>query len=261
MDLVDVHLKVEDRIDVGGRQETVSMITLYGSGPHFGLPDASPFVSKAEILFKMSGVPYRTANADFRKAPKGKIPYIETDGRLLGDSTFIRFLLEEQHGADFNKGLSESDKAVALAFEKLCEEHLYWAIIHARWMDKANFEKGPKTFFSSIPAPVRPLVVAMIRRAVKRNLNGHGLGRHSRAEIERLANRDLDAISAFLANKPYLMGAEPCGADASVWSMVAGALSPHFETPVRTHAETLSNLVAYRDRGMQRWFPELAGRV
>jgi glutathione S-transferase len=240
------------------RLEDISMITLYVAGPNFGLPDASPFVSKAEILLKMSGVPHRTAKADFRKAPKGKIPYIEENGRLLGDSTFIRFLLEENYGADFDKGLSASEKAVALAFEKLCEEHLYWAIVHARWMDKANFEKGPKKFFTSIPALVRPFVVAMIHRSVKRNMKGHGLGRHSRAEIERLAARDLDAISAFLGSKPFLMGETPCGADASVWSMVAGALSPHFETPIRDHAESLANLVAYRDRGLKRWFPEFA---
>lgn len=234
------------------------MITLYGGEPRFGLPSPSPFVSKAEILLKMSGVPYRTAPADWNKAPKGKIPYIGVDGKLLGDSTFIRFHLEEQHGAGFDKGLSASDKAVALAFENLCEEHLYWAIVHARWMDTANFDKGPRVFFNDAPAPIRPLVVAMIRRKVKRNLHGHGMGRHTRAEIERLARRDLDAISAFLGAKPFLMGAEPRGADASVWSMTAGALCRHFDTPIRDHAETLPNLIAYRDRGMQRWFPELA---
>lgn len=30
------------------------MIKLYGSGPYFGLPDASPFVTKAEMLLKLA---------------------------------------------------------------------------------------------------------------------------------------------------------------------------------------------------------------
>ena len=234
------------------------MITLYGGGTRFGLPSPSPFVSKAEVLLKMAGVAYRAAPANFSKAPKGKIPYIEVDGKLLGDSTFISFYLEEHHGADFDKGLSAADKAIALAFEKLCEEHLYWAIVHARWMDKENFDKGPRLFFDDAPAPIRPLVVAFVKRQVRANLKGHGLGRHSRPEIERLAARDLDAISDYLGEKPWLMGAEPCGADASVWSAVASALCTHFKTPIRDHAETRANLVAYRDRGMLRWFPELA---
>lgn len=233
------------------------MITLYGSGPRFGLPDASSFVSKAEILLKMSGLPYRMAKANFSKAPKGKIPYIDDGGTLLGDSTFIRLHLENKYGIDFDPGLDAAEKAAALAFQTLCEEHLYWAIVEARWMIKSNFEKGPRTFFDDAPAPIRPLVIALIGRSVKRNMKGHGIGRHTRTEIELLAKRDLDAISAFLAGQSFLMGETPCGADASVWSAVAGALCAHFDTPIRDHAESLPNLTAYRDRGMQRWYPEL----
>jgi hypothetical protein len=47
-------------------------------------------------------------------------------------------------------------------------------------------------------------------------------------------------------------------ADASVWSSVASVLCPHFETPIRTHALSHANLVAYAERGMRRWFPEIA---
>jgi len=36
------------------------MITLYSFGPGFGLPDPSPFVTKAEVLLKMAELPYRT---------------------------------------------------------------------------------------------------------------------------------------------------------------------------------------------------------
>ena len=99
------------------------------------------------------------------------------------------------------------------------------------------------------------------RRSVKKNLHGHGMGRHSQAEVERLAARDLEAISEFLGDKPWLMGNEPCGADASVWSEVASCLSRTFETPIRDKAESLPNLVAYRNRGMQRWFPEMVAKM
>ena len=68
----------------------ISMITLYGFGPAFGLPDPSPFVTKAETLLKMAAVPYRTALGNLRKAPKGKLPYIDDDGAVIADSTLIR---------------------------------------------------------------------------------------------------------------------------------------------------------------------------
>ncbi len=43
--------------------------------------------------------------------------------------------------------------------------------------------------------------------------------------------------------------------------MIAGTLCVHFETPLRTAAEKRKNLVAYRDRGMARWFPEYASKA
>lgn len=232
------------------------MITLYGAGPKFSLPDASPFVCKTIILLKMAGAPYRFDRASFSKAPKGKIPYIEQNGKLIGDSTFIRWHLEDTYGADFDKGLTDAEKAVAWAFEKLCEDHLYWTILDARWMSDANFQKGPVKFFDAVPALIRPLIIGKVRRDVRSRAWAQGIGRHSKAEIERLALRDIDAISAFLAEKLWLMGDQPCGADAAVWSTIAGALSPTFDTPIRTAAEGRANLVAYRDRGLAYWFPD-----
>lgn len=233
------------------------MITLYVSGPNFGLPDGSPFVSKLEILLKMAGLPYKTATANFVKAPKGKIPYIDIDGQQMGDSTLIRWYLEKTKGVDFDPGLNEAEKAVAWAFEKMCENHLYWAIVHARWMDNDNFDRGPRALFKAVPRPVKPLVLAMVKRQVRRDLRGQGLGRHALAEVEALGTRDIDAIAAFLGDKEWLMGATPCGADATVWSFVAGVLSPTFQTPLRHAGERHANLVAYRDRGMALWFPLL----
>ena len=59
------------------------MITLYTFGPMFGLPDPSPFVTKAEVLLKMAKLAYRTDSGGFAKAPKGKLPYIDDDGPIV----------------------------------------------------------------------------------------------------------------------------------------------------------------------------------
>jgi glutathione S-transferase len=95
------------------------MITLYTFGPAFGLPDPSPFVTKVEMLLKMTGLAYRTDTTGFRQAPKGKLPYIDDDGEQVADSTFIRWHLENKYRIDFDKGLSADQRAVAWAFEKI----------------------------------------------------------------------------------------------------------------------------------------------
>lgn len=237
------------------------MITLYSFGPYFGLPDPSPFVMKAEVLLKMAGLTYQTDTGGFPRAPKGKLPYIADDGEIIADSTFIRLHIEKKYGFDFDAGLSAPERAVAWAFEKLCEDHLYWSGLHARWMVDANFDKGPRRFFDAVPAPLRPFVVAMVRRRVRRNLWGHGMGRHTIAEMEELGTRDIDALADFLADKPYLMGKAPCSADATVFPFTAHALCPLFETAIRTRAEEHANLVGYRDRMMARYFPAFATRT
>jgi|ERR1043166_654608 glutathione S-transferase len=233
------------------------MITLYAFGPLFSLPDPSPFVMKAEVLLKMSGQPYRSDLTGFRKAPKGKLPYIDDDGEKIADSTFIRWHLETKYKTDFDRGLSAEQRAVAWAFEKLCEDHLYWEVLQSRWMDDANFDKGPRTFFSSIPMPVRPLIVGMIRRSVRKKLDAQGTGRHSKAEIAALVTRGIDAVAAYLGQKPFFMGAEPCGVDATIFAFAAGALCPQFEGPERQAAERHDNLKRYVSRMTARYYPEL----
>ena len=231
------------------------MIILHTFGPAFSLPDPSPFVMKAEVLLKMANLPYAPQQSTFAKAPKGKLPFIEDDGRKIADSTFIRLHIEGQYGIDFDKALSAAQRAIAWSVERMLEEHLYFALMHARWVDDANFIKGPAQFFKSVPAPLRPLVQYFVRRDVNRMLQRQGMGRHTPAEIAELARRDLTALSAILGDQDYLLGSQPCGADATAFAFVAGCLSKVFETPLRSCAESLPNLVAYESRLMNLYYP------
>jgi hypothetical protein len=129
-----------------------------------------------------------------------------------------RWHLEKRHKVDFDRGLSEEQRAVAWAFERTAEDHLYWALLDARWMNDANFDKGPRNFFQAAPAPIRPLIVTMVRRKVRQSLRAHGMGRHAPVEVAALAPRSIDAMAAYLGRKTFFMGAEPVGVDATVFS-------------------------------------------
>src|SRR6266700_6936043 len=103
----------------------------------------------------------------------------------------------------------------------MLEDNLYWAIVHTRWMDEANFARGPSTFFSGVPAPARPIVKAMVRRQVRNYLWSQGLGRHASVEILAIAAKDIESLAAILGEKPYLMGQKPSGGDASAFAFAA----------------------------------------
>jgi glutathione S-transferase len=232
------------------------MITLFTFGPAFGLPDPSPFVMKAETLLKIAGLPYRTDTGGFSKAPKGKLPYIDDDGEIVADSTFIRWHIEKKYRIDFDQGLTAEQRATAWAFEKMAEDHLYWGLVHARWMDDASFDIGPREFFRRVPAPIRPFVTAMVRRKVRSALHAHGIGRHSPEEIVALAGRSVEAIAEFLGGKPFFMGTLAAGVDATIYAFVSALLCPHFEMPLRTIAERYENLSRYVARVTARYYPD-----
>ncbi|WP_316149112.1 glutathione S-transferase C-terminal domain-containing protein [Cupriavidus sp. BIC8F] len=234
------------------------MITLYTFGPAFGLPDASPFVTKAEMLLKLAGLPYQARRGSLRRAPKGKLPYLDDMGRIVADSTMIRWHIEKTYHIDFDAGLSAAERGIAWAAEKLMEDHLYWAVARVRWLDQANFDKGPAQFFRGVPAPVRGLVERLVRYKVRKTLWGQGLGRHSEEDLVALASKGVTSIADILGDKPYLMGNAPCGADATLFAFAGSLLCPVFDTPIRTAAEGHANLVAYMERMRAEFYPELA---
>ncbi|MEM7426641.1 MAG: glutathione S-transferase family protein [Pseudomonadota bacterium] len=224
------------------------MITLHTFGPAFDLPDPSPFVAKALMLLKMSGLEYREQTADVTKAPKKKLPVMDDGGTIVADSSFIRIHLEQNHGINFSGGYGQEDLAKGWAIEKMLEEHFYWLIAYTRWMDDANFDKGPRHFFAKVPAVMRPAIIWMVRREVRKNLHGQGLGRHSIAELTELARRDAHALSVLLGEKPYTLGDRRCGFDATTFAFVQSALCPLFDHPISNTLREFPNLQAYCDR-------------
>jgi glutathione S-transferase len=231
------------------------MITLYKFGPFLGTPDSSPFVMKVMLLLKLAGASYREVQGNPFKAPKKFLPYIEDEGVTISDSTLIRFHLEKKYNVDFDAGLSAEQKAVSWAAEKMCEDHLYFAMLDMRWIDNSNFKKGlGRHMFGPIPAPARPLVKSMLRGMNAKRLHGHGIGRLSRQQIVEFAIRDVDALAAILGDKPFLVGDKPCAADGFVFGIVTAILTPPLDSPIRVAMQQHANLVAYRDRITSLYF-------
>jgi glutathione S-transferase len=234
------------------------MITLYGFGAGFGLPEIGPFVTKTEVQLKMAGLAYRKEKARPPASPKGQLPYISDDGRDIADSTFIRAHIESKYGFDFDAGLDQQQRAQAWAFERMIEHHLYWALVGARWVDSENFAKGPAHFFDGAPEHQREKLREDAQFRVAENYLLSGLGRHAPNEDVELAVRSLFALSVQLADKPYLMGEKPCGTDATAFGALAGILTPFFVSGLREQAEQFRNLTAYVDRMMLQHYPDFA---
>ncbi len=231
------------------------MITLYQFSPALGLRCPSPPCLKLETYLRMVELPYQVAaNADVLKAPKKKLPYIQDQGRVIPDSNFIISYLKETYGDPLDQHLSAEEKAILLGMRRLMEENLYWATFCSRWVPEETWSVVRKEIFADLPTPLKWLVPKLVRRNALRDMYGQGMGRHSRDEVHEIGMQDVQAISDFLGDKPYLMGDQPTSLDATGYGTLVNLLWASVGSPIQEYGLTLENLGAYCDRMHSRYW-------
>lgn len=230
-------------------------LTLYVTRPGFGLPETSPFVMKSEVQLQMAGLDHARVPAIPPQAPSGKLPYLEDDGEVITDSTFIRAHIERRYGVDLDAGLDARRRAEAWAVERLLEDHLYFAMVWYRWIDPVNFAKGPAHFADNVPEERREAMRRDMHARKVAELQAQGLGRHTPERIAELGCRSVDSLGELLADRHWFMGDTASAVDATAFGMLAAVLAPLFDTPLRSRVEAHPNLTAYVARMMRRYYP------
>ncbi|XP_078612868.1 failed axon connections homolog [Branchiostoma floridae x Branchiostoma japonicum] len=232
---------------------TPGKVYYHAPPPVKAFPCPSPFGVKLETYLRMAGIAYEPMYDWYTSTgPKGKMPWIEYNGEAMGDSGLIMEFLNREKGVDLNQSLSAADKAVGRAFTKMVEENTFWGLAFNRYED--NFDKLHELY--ELPWDIR-LVMWLPRRIVRQAMWAHGIGRHSKDEIEGIIEKDLKAISAFLGTKPYLMGDEPTEVDAAVFGQLSGILWAFPDSYLyRIVTVDCPNLQAYCVRIKDRYWPD-----
>jgi glutathione S-transferase len=224
------------------------MMQLLTYPPAFGLFAPSPFCVKAAYLLNMSGVAWeREDTPDPRKAPFGKLPVLRDQGSLIADSDRIQDYLTSK-GTDFFAGLSDLDRANARAFIRMSEEHIYFHLLLDRWGNDDIWPGIRDLYFESMPAGIRHIVAATVRKNLLKGLHYQGLGRLSEAQRLERIEPDLQAIRTRVSHFPFLFGDAPCAADASVAPMLAAAVVSPGETKLKNRISNDKQLNDYAAR-------------
>lgn len=239
------------------------MIKLYQFARAFGLPNPSPFCMKIECALRMAGLEYEAIECPIpAKAPKGKLPYIEDGDVKLGDSEMILDHLRDRHGFDPDSVLSEEQKAISRAFQAMFDERFYWVMIQNRWIDPINWPTTRAAFFNWVPSLVRVPLAEWVRRGLGKELYYHGLGRHTPEEIYAFGVADIDALAAWLGDKPYFHGDTPTRIDAALTAYLNNLFMVETKyNPLKAACLRHANLKAYAERTLRQWFPEFAGKA
>lgn len=222
------------------------MIILKSLPGAFGLRSASPFCMKAEALLALSGLEFEIEIGDPRKSPTNKLPVLVDEGQIIADTSLIKKHLEDQHSVKFDDHLNAHQKALALAVQRMVEDHLYFAIVYFRWVEHPDMVR--ETFFNFIPAPIRKFVFSKILKKVKRDLQGHGLARHDRENIIEFAAQDLQAISTLLGDNKFFFGEQISSTDAVLFGALEILYSSTEDHALKDVAKSFENLQAYDQR-------------
>lgn len=233
-------------------------ITIYGYVPAWGLPDISPYVTKAIFYMKLCNIPfiYQSQNlAELDKdAPHGKLPYIidsENNNKKICDSNAIIAYLQHQYGNPLDKDLSPTEKAISVAFDRLFAEHLYWSgVIEPRW----RLDEGWEVYIPYIVqgAEVGPElrgVLDAFRKRILAGFEGQGMGRRDSATVLQVYREDIDAVAAFLGKeKRYFFGEKVHALDACAYAMLRHLTDQPQKWPGTGYLEGKKNLMAYLER-------------
>lgn len=230
------------------------MIILHQAPAAWGVANVSPFCLKLETYLRMTGVPYTARVADFRKAPKGKIPFIEEEGRVLGDSQLIIEHFKHKHGDTLDARLSQEDMAKGHMLRRMLEESTYWHIVHERWAREEGWRSYKPIFLAIFPPVVGQVVVPAIRRKVIQALRAHGLGRHQPEEILELGKADVSAVASMLGDKPFLFGEQPTSFDAVAYAFIASITAFPVDSAFKRYTQEQQSLVRFVERFHQRYF-------
>lgn len=237
------------------------MIQVYKFGPAFGLPDASPFVTKVETYLRIVGEKYETVTGDVRKAPRSQLPFVKIDDKIIPDSSQIVAYVEGKRAEKLDAWLDPRERAVALAFKTMLEEHFYFAVLYFRWATEDGWAVFRPNLMQAlgnygVPSFLRGMVSNRARAQVVGRAERQGVGRKPREEVAAIAADIIDALSLQLADRPYFCGDRPTTFDATVYAFVGGMLCPAFDNEPHRHAKSKANLVAYHARLREQYWKD-----
>lgn len=218
-------------------------------------PNLSPFVLKLETYLRMAEVPYQV---DFEEplGPKGKSPWISLNGEEIGDSQLIMEMLGPKYGKDFSSHLSTEQLAIARAMRIMIEDHFLWCNIMWRWAYDPESHVSSLTHWGTL-LPFHWFYRPIVGRLLRFQAFMQGIGRHKQPEVLVMGNEDLQALSVYLGEKPFLMGDKPTEVDCALFGFLAQVVWNSAGSPYLQMLETeCINLQAYCHRIKERFWPD-----
>jgi len=178
----------------------------------------SPFCTKLELRFRLSGIKYRCEAGSPPSGPMAKLPYVTISSTSsppykLGDTALIaRDFINNGLMEDLNGALDETSRTLDLAIQALVEDRLYFFTTRERWTGE-NYWVQRDEVLGALPWLVRVFVGNLVYRKINCALYGQGAGRFSDDQAKDFREgvwMRLDALLRESRKRRKGMGEEEC---------------------------------------------------
>ncbi|KAH7707390.1 failed axon connections protein [Aphelenchoides avenae] len=245
------------------KQDTIYFVQYPRCG---SIVSVSPWAIKLETFFRFNKLPYVSVSNEFKhgcaKEPCyfTESAFVELNGRqIAGHAHIIEELKLFKLPTDSH--LNSHEQAEARALTLLVEESLFRCMQYDRsrgssWMGTSQ---GMIQHLHGIKkVAYQMLGIKIFERRLRKVLRVQGIDRFTPAEVDEIFEKDLLALSSFLADKPYFFGRTPSTVDATLFATLVSILNVPINAPHwKTFAEQKTpNLVALLGRVKTEYWPD-----
>ena len=220
------------------------MIMLFSYPELYSVADNNPYGLKIFAFLKLVRLPFRHCHLfDASEAPRKQLPYIEDDGKRIGDSDTIIARLIGKYALTIDAALTPAQRVTDHVIRRTLDD-LYWVMSYSRWKDPRFWP----LFRQALKERHLNLTDAALDGAQAYNFQRYyyqGIGRYEPEEAYQRGIDDLAALASLLGNGPYFFGEQPTSTDAGVYGFLANIYFYDIETPLKAFVESRPNLVRH----------------
>jgi len=191
--------------------------------------EISPFCDKVRRILHYKRQPYKIEEIPLSQAftrlrrlnSTGKVPCLQHDGRMIGDSTDIAYYLEEKFPVPPLLPKDPRLHGLCHLLEDWADESLYFYEMRLRFTLPHNARRWIPELTKYDPPWMRALANYLVPFITRRAVSQQGIGRKPLGTVLSDIERHVGAIGDWLSGRDWLVGDALSLADLGVFAQLA----------------------------------------
>jgi glutathione S-transferase len=221
-----------------------TMLTLFSYPDLYGVPDNNPYGLKIFAFLKLSRLAFRHERIfDAKDAPRGQLPYIRDEGKIIGDSDLIISHLITRYALPIDDELTTSQRDTDHLVRRMLDD-LYWVMSFSRWKDPRFWPFFRNALLATHPRLSKE-ALETAREYNSKRYYYQGIGRYEPSDVYARGIADLEVLAHLLPESGFLFGARPASIDAGIYGFIANIYYFDIDTPLKACLVSRPNIVAH----------------